>query len=64
MKILNHTQIKEGQCTNVILGKPHLSDSSSIVARQSAGVHWYGKAESRPGRKMAHVTVTAPDFPT
>lgn len=24
-----------------------------------AGVHWYGKAESRLGRKMAHVTVTA-----
>eukprot|EP00669_Euglena_mutabilis_P002629 TRINITY_DN13301_c0_g1_i1.p1 TRINITY_DN13301_c0_g1~~TRINITY_DN13301_c0_g1_i1.p1 ORF type:complete len:414 (+),score=89.36 TRINITY_DN13301_c0_g1_i1:455-1696(+) len=34
------------------------------AAVPGAGVHWYGKAESRPGRKMAHVTVTAPDFPT
>lgn len=24
-----------------------------------AGVHWYGKAVSRKGRKMAHITVTA-----
>ena len=24
-------------------------------------VHWYGKEESRPGRKMGHVTVLAPD---
>eukprot|EP01031_Cornospumella_fuschlensis_P040675 gene40675-49591_t len=27
-----------------------------------AAVHWYGKAESRPGRKMAHITLTAKDF--
>ena len=24
-----------------------------------AGIHWYGKGDSRAGRKMAHVTVTA-----
>lgn len=24
-----------------------------------AALHWYGKAESRPGRKMGHVTVTS-----
>lgn len=24
-----------------------------------AAVHWYGKTETRPGRKMAHITVTA-----
>ena len=29
-----------------------------------AGVHWYGKAEPRPGRKMAHLTITAPDMTT
>ena len=27
-----------------------------------SGVHWYGKAESRVGRKMAHLTVTAANF--
>lgn len=27
-----------------------------------SGVHWYGKAESRVGRKMAHLTVTADNF--
>ena len=29
---------------------------------QGAGIHWYGKAESRMGRKMAHLTVTADNF--
>ena len=28
------------------------------------GIHWYGKDEARPGRKMAHVTITAPDYAT
>ncbi|GBG25421.1 Phosphoribosylaminoimidazole carboxylase [Hondaea fermentalgiana] len=27
-----------------------------------AKVHWYGK-DSRPGRKLGHITVTAPDMP-
>ena len=27
--------------------------------RAGAAVHWYGKAEARPGRKMAHVTFCA-----
>jgi phosphoribosylaminoimidazole carboxylase len=27
-----------------------------------AGIHWYGKAESRAGRKMAHLTITADNF--
>lgn len=27
-----------------------------------ASVHWYGKSESRVGRKMAHITLTADDF--
>lgn len=26
-----------------------------------ARLHWYGKAESRPGRKMGHINVTGPD---
>ncbi|HUJ77157.1 MAG TPA: 5-(carboxyamino)imidazole ribonucleotide synthase, partial [bacterium] len=27
----------------------------------TAQLHWYGKAESRVGRKMGHVTVTGQD---
>ena len=27
-----------------------------------ASVHWYGKSESRAGRKMAHLTVTGDDY--
>ena len=27
-----------------------------------AGIHWYGKAESRAGRKMAHLTITGNNF--
>ncbi|MEM7771179.1 MAG: 5-(carboxyamino)imidazole ribonucleotide synthase, partial [Cyanobacteria bacterium P01_A01_bin.37] len=28
----------------------------SIAALPRTHVHWYGKAESRPGRKLGHVT--------
>ena len=28
------------------------------------GIHWYGKAEARVGRKMAHLTITADDLAT
>ena len=28
----------------------------------SIGIHWYGKFDSRVGRKMAHVTITADDI--
>jgi len=36
--------------------RPHLR---SLVPSAPPGIHWYGKAESRAGRKMAHLTVTA-----
>jgi 5-(carboxyamino)imidazole ribonucleotide synthase len=35
-----------------------------ILATPGASVHWYGKAASRPNRKMGHVTVTAEDVDT
>lgn len=31
-------------------------DSWAELAREQAGLHLYGKAESRPGRKMGHIT--------
>jgi phosphoribosylaminoimidazole carboxylase len=39
-------------------------DSTMAICKKAleipgAGVHWYGKAESRLGRKMAHITLTA-----
>jgi 5-(carboxyamino)imidazole ribonucleotide synthase len=45
-----------------LLGFEH-SDSDYLVQRQQlaalpqAHVHWYGKTEARPGRKLGHVTV-------
>lgn len=32
----------------------------ALAALPAAFVHWYGKAESRPGRKLGHVTVLLP----
>ena len=33
----------------------------SVLAAPDADLHWYGKAEARPLRKMGHLTVTASD---
>jgi len=51
-----------------LLGGPE-SDSMDKVSRLAletpgATLHLYGKAESRPGRKMGHVTVVAGDMAT
>ena len=32
------------------------TDAWAALAGEQAGLHLYGKAESRPGRKMGHVT--------
>jgi 5-(carboxyamino)imidazole ribonucleotide synthase len=32
-----------------------------LAAIPEATVHWYGKTESRPGRKLGHVTVRLPE---
>ena len=35
---------------------PHLDN---LLSLDEVSVHWYGKSETRPGRKMGHVTVLA-----
>eukprot|EP01038_Epipyxis_sp_PR26KG_P004196 gene4196-5967_t len=46
-----------------VLGSSLMSDTKAILVKAlnipGAGIHWYGKLESREGRKMAHVTITA-----
>ena len=38
----------------------HLILASKARATRAASLHLYGKGEARPGRKMGHITVTAP----
>lgn len=38
-------------------------DAASVLAVPDAHLHWYGKAP-RPGRKVGHITVRAPDAET
>lgn len=49
-----------------ILGGPtsdsHLSISEIARRETDASVHLYGKGDARPGRKMGHVTLTAPSM--
>jgi 5-(carboxyamino)imidazole ribonucleotide synthase len=33
-----------------------------IAQLPSTYLHWYGKLESKPGRKLGHVTVLADDY--
>ncbi len=40
-----------------------LPDPAAVLAVKGAHLHRYGKAP-RPGRKVGHITVTAPDAPT
>ncbi len=35
----------------------YLAIRQQLAARPNAHVHWYGKTDSRPGRKLGHVTV-------
>lgn len=46
-----------------ILGGDDMAETKAQLQRalavQGAGIHWYGKGESRKGRKMAHYTVVA-----
>jgi len=45
-----------------VLGAQTMADTKDLLFRAlavpGAAVHWYGKNESRPGRKMAHLTIT------
>lgn len=45
-------------------GTPVLEGADALLARPGAYVHLYGKAETRTGRKMGHVTLVAPDRTT
>jgi phosphoribosylaminoimidazole carboxylase len=49
-----------------ILGHDTMEQTLSLVRKAlpipGAGIHWYGKQESRKGRKMAHITITGHHF--
>jgi 5-(carboxyamino)imidazole ribonucleotide synthase len=56
-------------CMANLLGQPGAGDwrqglRAAVEAVPDARVHWYGKAESRPGRKMGHINVVGPDCRT
>ena len=40
-------------------GAPVLLGAQEVMAVPDVHVHWYGKTETRPGRKMGHVTILA-----
>ena len=42
-------------------GRVREPDWAALLAVPGARLHLYGKAEARPGRKMGHVTVVAPE---
>ena len=48
-----------------VLGGETMEDTLRLprasLSVPGATLHWYGKAENRKGRKMAHITVTASD---
>ncbi|MBS1713300.1 MAG: ATP-grasp domain-containing protein [Armatimonadetes bacterium] len=53
-------------CMANLLGQPGAGDYRKGLAAALEGdpdvrVHWYGKAESRPGRKMGHLNVVGAD---
>ena len=39
----------------------YLDKRNKLAAIAQSHVHWYGKTESRPGRKLGHVTVLVGD---
>lgn len=43
-------------------GPAHYEGLDQILAEEGVYVHLYGKAETRPGRKMGHVTVLAQEY--
>ena len=46
------------------VGEPEpatLHNVDSVLASSNAHLHWYGKKQARPLRKMGHITVTDPD---
>ena len=44
-------------------GSALLEGLDAVLALDETYIHWYGKAETRPGRKMGHITVLADHEP-
>ena len=44
-------------------GPALLEGLDEVLALDETYIHWYGKAETRPGRKMGHITVLADHEP-
>ena len=44
-------------------GRPQTPDWAGVLALPGSHLHLYAKTEARPGRKMGHLTITAPDLP-
>ncbi len=40
-------------------GKPHYSGLEEVLKKDGVHPHIYGKSETKPGRKMGHITITA-----
>jgi phosphoribosylaminoimidazole carboxylase len=51
---------------NILGASTNMEETKAVLVKalgiSGAGIHWYGKAESRIGRKMAHLTITGDDF--
>jgi 5-(carboxyamino)imidazole ribonucleotide synthase len=43
-------------------GRAQAPDWPALLKLPGAHLHLYGKSEARPGRKMGHLTITAPDI--
>lgn len=59
------TPIMRAPCAVMVnvLGESTMEATMKILTKSMSipgtGIHWYGKSESRVGRKMAHLTITA-----
>lgn len=54
-------------CMANLLGQPNAGDyrkglRAALMEEPETRVHWYGKAKSRPGRKMGHLNVVGKDY--
>ena len=65
---LGSTRMREAACMRNLVGSgqsgpPRYAGLEEALAVDGAHVHLYGKSESRPGRKMGHITVCRPGQP-
>ena len=45
-------------------GNPVIQGLSQVLAQPGVNVHWYGKQQTRPYRKMGHMTILGDDLAT